>query len=51
MVWHVFFCYDFTGENNLDSLYNLGDSTGVPNEKGINIDADTVLEYAISHPK
>jgi len=29
----------------------FGRSTGTPNELGLNIDADTVMQYAASHPK
>ena len=29
----------------------LGSSVGTPNETGLNIDADTVLLYAVKHPK
>ena len=28
-----------------------GRSTGNPTEAGLNMDADTVLEYAVNHPK
>ncbi len=29
----------------------FGDSSGVPNEKGIEMDADAVLKFALNHPK
>jgi len=28
-----------------------GDSSGAPTEKGLNLDADAVLDYALNHPK
>ncbi len=29
----------------------FGDSTGKPSERGLNFDADAVLDYALNHPK
>ena len=44
--------YGYVGINVLMMDYRgFGSSTGNPNEKGLNIDAETVLEYAINHPK
>lgn len=38
---------------DIDVLYLtfVGNSVGTPNETGLNIDADTVLLYAVKHPK
>ena len=44
--------YALVGINILMMDYRgYGASTGTPNEKGLNIDADTVLKFVKSHPK
>jgi hypothetical protein len=44
--------YAVTGINVLMMDYRgYGKSTGIPNEKGLNLDAEAVMDYAISHPK
>ena len=44
--------YLLTGMNILTMDYRgYGDSTGIPDENGLNIDAEAVLQHALRHPK
>ena len=44
--------FEFSGINILMMDYRgYGKSTGIPDERGLNIDADTVLAYATNHPR
>lgn len=46
------YMFELSGINILMMDYRgYGKSTGKPDEKGLNIDADAVLNHAVNHPK
>lgn len=41
----------FAGPALTTSLFSAGRSEGIPSEKGINLDAEAVLKFALAHPR